>query len=449
MIQNSHDDIINDKGNLPYVYKRKHNISNAPNKKEINNEDKNKSNKYKILLLLLLLLLIFIVLFFSIFFGLKTKKDDNHGRNMNVKLNNTIDNNTDKIIDNSINISTDNNIDNFVKNINNTIDDNTIDNIDNSINNNDNNDTNIDTTNDIIDNTIDYSTESSTMNYIDNNLDTSALDDNYILDTECANKKYSFKAIYHTNSDYENVTLINYLPNKIEDMIVDGFEVNEEEKQNNWYNFLSKGNHIVCILINITNCTSLQSFFEYNKNLVSISFTPEFNTENVEKMDAMFMGCSSLISINFSNLNIKKVKSMVAILHSCRSLKSIDFSNLDLRNVESMYKFCYMCDSLVSVNFTNTKTLNLTSYSGMFGFCEELTSVELPNFTTKNIDHMFDYCPNLRYIDVRNISCKPNNEYGYSSSSIGDVSNYGIIIINKNCSNVIQNSFSNWTIIID
>ena len=64
------------------------------------------------------------------------------------------------------------------------------------------------------------------MNNIDNNLDTRAL--YYKLDPECMNKKYSFKAIYHSNSDYENITLMNYLTNKIEDMIVDGIQVNEE-----------------------------------------------------------------------------------------------------------------------------------------------------------------------------------------------------------------------------
>ena len=317
MIQNSHDDMMNDIGKKSYVYTRKHNISNAPNKKEFTHEDKKKLNKYKILLLLLLLLLLFLVLFFGIFFGLRTKKDNNHGRNMNANLNNTIDNNTDKIIDNSINISTGNkidnsvgnrdntidniidntidntnanNIDNNVKNKSNTINDNIIDNIDNSINNIY---YNIDKSNNIFGNTIDYSLESSIVNIIDTNLDTRAID--YILDPECMNKKYSFKAIYHTNSDYENVTLMNYLPNKIEDMIVDGIQENEEQKQNNWYTFHSSGNHLVCILINITNCTSLQDFFQDIKNMVSISFTSEFNTENLENMNDMFMGCSSLI----------------------------------------------------------------------------------------------------------------------------------------------------------
>ena len=40
MIQNSHDDIMNDIGKRIYVYRRKHNISNEPNKKEIINEKK-------------------------------------------------------------------------------------------------------------------------------------------------------------------------------------------------------------------------------------------------------------------------------------------------------------------------------------------------------------------------------------------------------------------------
>ena len=211
------------------------------------------------------------------------------------------------------------------------------------------------------------------------------------------------------------------------------------------YTFHSSGKHIICILIDITNCTSLQNFFGSIKNLISISFTPEFNTENVEYMNGMFDVCSSLISVNFSNLNTKKVKTMQDMFYGCSSLHSIDFSNLDLRNVEIMYKFCYLCDSLASVNFTNTRTLNLTSYPGLFSNCVNLTSVELPNFDARNIDMMFDRCTNLRYIDLRSLSCQPRyeNEYGW----LGDVSNYGIII-NSNCSNFIQNSFSNWTIII-
>ena len=45
MIQSSNDNIINDIENKSHVYKRKHNISNDPNKKELINDNKKKSNK--------------------------------------------------------------------------------------------------------------------------------------------------------------------------------------------------------------------------------------------------------------------------------------------------------------------------------------------------------------------------------------------------------------------
>ena len=365
MIQSSHNDFMNDIGRRSYIYTRKHDMSNSLNKKEPTKDDRKRSKKFKILLLFSLLIVIFLVLFFGIFFGLRAKKDDNNGININNNLDHNRNNNADNVIDNSINNTLDNNIDIASENIDNIVGD-TVDNngdnlfekIDNTYHYDtiDNKDDSFDNT----DNTFDISMESSIINthYID--LDTKVSDstNGFILDSECMNKKYSFKATYYTNSCNETVKLMNYFPNKVIDMIVDGIQENEEQKQNNSYMFQSKGKHIVCILINITNCTSLENFFLKIKNMISISFTSEFNTENVEYMDAMFMGCSSLISINFSNLNTKNVKTMEAMLHSCKSLKSIDFSNLDLRNVEIMYKFYYMCDSLVSVNFTNTTTLN-------------------------------------------------------------------------------------------
>ena len=112
-----------------------------------------------------------------------------------------------------------------------------------------------------------------------------------------------------------------------------------------------------------------------------------------------------------------------------------------------MYKFCYICESLVLTNFTNMRTLNVTSYPGMFGCCMNLTSIELANFKTKNIDSMFDRCPNLSYIDIQSINCQPKYEFEYGKIGNGFPNN-GTIKINSNCSSLIQNTLSNWSIII-
>ena len=233
MIENTNEDLVNEKGKKIFSYKRKHNISNDSNKRKIINEDKKESNNCKIIIIiLLLLLLIFLILFFGIFYGLRSKK-----REKNI----------------------DNNFDNGFLNCN----------------------------------------------------------DGYVLvNGRCI--KYSFKATYQTKADNENVKLIYYIPNKITEMIADDIQI--KEKQDRFYTFPLSGNHTVYILINITNCTSLSYLFREATNMTSIAFTSEFNTENVEDMSFMFQLCTSLISINFSNLNTKNVKNMHAMLHCCHSL---------------------------------------------------------------------------------------------------------------------------------
>ena len=76
-----------------------------------------------------------------------------------------------------------------------------------------------------------------------------------------------------------------------------------------------------------------------------------------------------------------------------------------------------------------------------------LTSLELPNFKAKNdLDWMLGYCPNLKYINLQSIDCQ-SNEFG---NNLGEgFPNNGTIIINNNCISSIQNTFSNWSIIIN
>jgi len=90
------------------------------------------------------------------------------------------------------------------------------------------------------------------------------------------------------------------------------------------------------------------------------------------------------------------------------------------------------------------RTLNVASYPGMFDSCYNLTSIELPNFKAKNLDNMFVFCPNLKYINIQSLNCQnyiwPENYY--------DLPSYGIIKLNNDCINSLTNQISNWTKII-
>ena len=168
MITITSEDLVKEKGKKAYVYKKKHNISNEPNKRKIINQDEKESNNWKIIIILiLLLLLIFLILFLGIFFGLRIKNRHNN---------------------------------------------------------------------------------------IDNNLDNDFLDyNNGSVFVNGKQIKYSFKATYQTKAKNEKIKLMNYIPNKINEMVVDGIELNEGK--DNFYIFPLSGNHTVYILINITNCT--------------------------------------------------------------------------------------------------------------------------------------------------------------------------------------------------
>jgi hypothetical protein len=128
---------------------------------------------------------------------------------------------------------------------------------------------------------------------------------------------------------------------------------------------------------------------------------------------------------------------------------SADFSNVNLENIEIIYKLFYYCPSLTYFNFSNVKTFNLTTIAGMFDYCISLTSIDLSSlYTNKPIyigEIFYDNCLNLSYIDISSFKCIN----GSSSDMFSYLPNFGIIKVNKNCSNEIEKSIpTNWTLII-
>ena len=103
---------------------------------------------------------------------------------------------------------------------------------------------------------------------------------------------------------------------------------------------------------------------------------------------------------------------------------------------------------MLKINFSNVKTFNLTTNTGMLDHCISLTSIDLSSlYTNKPIDisEIFYYCPNLSYIDISSFKCAD----GFSSGMFSNLPNFGIIKVNKNCSNEIEKSIpTNWTLII-
>jgi hypothetical protein len=88
---------------------------------------------------------------------------------------------------------------------------------------------------------------------------------------------YSFKAIYHSESENENVLLFFNIPGEISKMVID----DEEVEPCNEYIFSNIGIHTVYVLMDISSSVSLYKMFNGVKKLESIVFTSKFNTENI------------------------------------------------------------------------------------------------------------------------------------------------------------------------
>ena len=51
--------------------------------------------------------------------------------------------------------------------------------------------------------------------------------------------------------------------------------------------------------------------------MVSIYFSPKFNTKNIKTIDQMFYGCYFLTSVNLSNFNTSNIINMEYLFENC------------------------------------------------------------------------------------------------------------------------------------
>ena len=138
---------------------------------------------------------------------------------------------------------------------------------------------------------------------------------------------YSFKAVYRTKSPNEKVTLFN-IPQEI---VLEMYINNEKVEPSQSLVFPESGDHTLHALIDMNKCYTLGGMFNGNKHLISIEFSPLFNTERINEMNFMFQNCKSLTSVDVSNLNTKNVAFMEYMFAGCTSLKTLEIGRASCR----------------------------------------------------------------------------------------------------------------------
>ena len=155
---------------------------------------------------------------------------------------------------------------------------------------------------------------------------------------------YSFEAAYFTDEDNQEIKLINLDNNYIEKIIIDDEMVNASNTFTN-ITIEEKGNHKVYYFI-INNPTSFSYLFYDCKNILSVYFTSHIKTSNITNLSNMFGFCSSLNSIDISNLDTYNVNNLDYMFYNCNNLTSIDLNKLNTYNAKTMSGMFMNCYSL-------------------------------------------------------------------------------------------------------
>ena len=152
------------------------------------------------------------------------------------------------------------------------------------------------------------------------------------------------------------------------------------------------------------NVTDMSRMFRGCRDLTSLDVT-NFNTEKVTDMSSMFQGCYGLTSLDVSKFNTSKVTDMCRMFQGCYGLTSLDVSKFNTSKVTDMCCMFVGCHKLTSLNVSKFNTTEVTDMSDMFEDCYALTSLDLTNFDTgkvKDMLFMFYGCSALTTIYASN-----------------------------------------------
>ncbi len=236
----------------------------------------------------------------------------------------------------------------------------------------------------------------------------------------------NLKSVDLSGLDTSNVVNMSYMfagCSSLESLDVSGFDTSNVRYMNAMFANCSSLKSIDLSNFDTSKVSVMGDIFYYESP--ALEGNPEFPTgkdirhEVWERMNGMFMGCSSLESLDLSSFDTSSVKRMGGMFLGCSSLKTLDLSSFDTSLVKDMQYMFTGCRSLTNLDVSNFDTGNVAThdsfdagYGGMdymFAGCSSLTSLDVSNFNTsgvKGMEYMFAGCSNLTSLDVSGFDTK-------------------------------------------
>jgi len=147
-----------------------------------------------------------------------------------------------------------------------------------------------------------------------------------------------------------------------------------------------------------------------------------------------------------NNLDTSLLTELGDMFMSCSKLISLDFSNHVFGKIASLSRTFYGCSKLTSLNLSSWDTSECDNMSNTFYGCSALTELDLSNFVSDNvyiIDTMFSGCRNLMRLDMRNFKFSTVTRYSQAFNSVP--TNCLIIVKDSTEKAWLQSKFSSLT----
>lgn len=147
----------------------------------------------------------------------------------------------------------------------------------------------------------------------------------------------------------------------------------------------------------------------------------DLDTQNVQFMNNMFDGCTSLEKLDLSKLNVGKVDNMSYMFNNMPKLSTINLTGWNPSNIVYSSHMFDGDTALTSVDLSTWETPKLQDSSFMFNNCTSLTNVKLDKFNVEQalyLNYMFNNCTSLKTLDVSNF--KTTNAVSLNNMFYGD-----------------------------
>lgn len=170
------------------------------------------------------------------------------------------------------------------------------------------------------------------------------------------------------------------------------------------------------IKINFSKTESLNEMFADFVNLKTIRNMDKLSSSKPKYLVDMFKNCKSLEKIVlplFSNYNSGYYVYLVGtgnMFKGCSSLRSLDISNLKTYHTENMISMFAGCSSLKSLDLSKFDISKVTTMDSMFSGCSSLTNIyvnyEWVIYSKHENTPIFQGCVNLPHFDPSQITFK-------------------------------------------